>query len=330
MNPTPELQTAIRAVLQAASVCTAIRASKACEDAISKRDRSPVTIADFGSQAVIVHELLAAFSDARIVAEEDSAQMQSLRGTPLGQDMVQAVAQVLPGAGWEQISDWVSKGNFEGSATGRFWTIDPIDGTKGFLRNEQYAVALSLIEDGQPILGVLGCPNYPVNGFEDPASGRGVLFFAEKDQGAYKLPLDEDDLSQAERIQVSPINTTSEARLCESFESSHSSHGDSERISARLGIVRESLRIDSQCKYAAVANGDASIYLRMPTSDDYREKIWDHGAGLIVNLEAGGWVTDIHGAQLDFSLGRTLKNNRGILAAPRTIHAEVLKAIENR
>ena len=330
MIPTTELQIAIRAVLKACSVCTTIRASKACEDAISKKDRSPVTIADFGSQAVIVHELLDAFSEARIVAEEDSAQMQSLRGTPLGQDMVQAVAQVLPGADWEQISEWVSKGNFEGSATGRFWTIDPIDGTKGFLRNGQYAVALSLIEDGEPILGVLGCPNYPVKGFETPASDRGVLFFAEKEQGAYKLPLDEPDLNKADRIQVSPIRTTSEARLCESFESSHSSHGASGRIANALGITKESLRIDSQCKYAAVANGDASIYLRMPTSDDYREKIWDHGAGMIVNLEAGGWVTDIHGARLDFSQGRMLKNNRGIVAAPRSIHEEVLKAIENR
>lgn len=324
-----ELQTAIRAVLKAGTVCVAIRSSNACEDAISKKDRSPVTIADFGSQAVIIHELLSVFPDARIVAEEDSAQMQPLRGTSLGQDMVKAVTDVVPDANWEMISEWVAKGNFEGGAKGRFWTIDPIDGTKGFLRNEQYAVALALIEDGEPILGVLGCPNYPIESFANPEAGKGILFFAEKGMGAKKLPLDAKDLSKAEAIRVSPVQSASEARLCESVESSHSSHGDSKRIADALGMTKESLRIDSQCKYAAVAQGDASIYLRMPTSADYREKIWDHGAGYIVNLEAGGCVTDIHGSRLDFSLGRTLINNQGIVAAPRSIHAEVLATIKN-
>jgi 3'(2'), 5'-bisphosphate nucleotidase len=324
-----ELQTAIQAVTKASAVCMTIRSSSACEEAISKKDRSPVTIADFGSQAVIIHELLRVFPDARIVAEEDSAQMQALQGTPLGQDMVRAVTDVVPEANWEMISEWVSRGNFEGSATGRFWTIDPIDGTKGFLRNEQYAVALALIEDGEPILGVLGCPNYPLHSFENPDAGSGVMFFTEKGMGAKKLALDEKDFSKAGTIRVSPVQSTSEARLCESWESSHSSHADSERIADALGITRESLRIDSQCKYAAVASGDASIYLRMPTSADYREKIWDHGAGYIVNLEAGGRVTDIDGRKLDFSLGRTLINNRGIVAAPKSIHAEVLAAIKN-
>ena len=329
MTLSTELQTAIRAVIKACSVCTTIRASHACEDAISKKDRSPVTIADFGSQAVIIRELLGDFPGADIVAEEDAAQMESLRGTPLGEDMVQAVAEVMPGVDWAAISSLVSKGNFDGSATGCFWAIDPIDGTKGFLRNEQYAVALALIEDGEPVLGVLGCPNYPVESFESIEAGRGVLFFAEKGKGAYKLSLVNTNLSKAEKIGVSSISSASEARLCESFERSHSSHGESGRIANALGITRESLRIDSQCKYAAVANGDASIYLRMPTSEEYREKIWDHAAGYVVNLEAGGWVTDIHGAKLDFSQGRTLKLNQGIVAAPLSIHSDVVAAIKN-
>lgn len=330
MNYSTELLTAIEAVKKASAVCQTIRNSDACEDAISKKDRSPVTIADFGSQAVIIQELLKKFPEVKIVAEEDSAQMQSLRGTDLGCDMVNAVAEVVERADWESISEWVSKGDFEGAATGRFWTIDPIDGTKGFLRNEQYAVALALIENGEPILGVLGCPNYPVDSFDNSDAGTGMLFFAEKGKGAMKLLLTEAHISNAEKIEVSSIQTAKEAKLCESVESGHSSHGESARIIGALGIVEPSLRIDSQCKYAAVAKGDASIYLRLPTSETYREKIWDHGAGYIVNIEAGGCVTDVHGKQLDFSLGRSLLNNQGIVAAPSTIHAEVLKAVRNQ
>ena len=66
------------------------------------------------------------------------------------------------------------------------WTIDPIDGTKGFLRGEQYAVCLSLIVDAKVQLGVIGCPNLPV----DPAAperGIGCTFTAVRGHGAQQV-----------------------------------------------------------------------------------------------------------------------------------------------
>ena len=327
MDLSKELEIAISAVRKAATVCIAIRQSDACEDAISKKDRSPVTIADFGSQAVIIQELLKAFPESNIVAEEDSNQMAELKGSVLGKDMVNAVAKVVPGANWESISEWISKGNYEGGPSGRFWTIDPIDGTKGFLRNEQYAVALALIEDGEPILGILGCPNYPVESFENAGAGVGMLFYAMKGKGAMQLQLAAQDVGEASSISVGLVTSAAEANLCESVESGHSSHSESDRIKQALSITQPSLRIDSQCKYAAVAKGDASIYLRLPTSESYREKIWDHAGGIIITREAGGVVTDVHGNALDFSKGQTLADNQGIVAAPANIHAEVLAAV---
>ena len=88
------------------------------------------------------------------------------------------------------------------------------------------------------------------------------------------------------------------------------------------------IRIDSQCKYAAVARGDASIYLRMPTRKDYREKIWDHAAGMLVVEEAGGRVTDVKGHPLDFTRGRTLDANRGVVATCGPIHDEVIGVVK--
>ena len=112
--------------------------------------------------------------------------------------------------------------------------------------------------------------------------------------------------------------------FCESVEAAHSSHDRHQAIADVLGVTKPSFRIDSQCKYGAVARGQASIYLRLPTSDTYREKIWDHAAGWMVVTEAGGRVSDIHGKDLDFSIGRKLEDNRGVVATNRHLHDAVL------
>jgi len=65
------------------------------------------------------------------------------------------------------------------------WTIDPIDGTKGFLRGEQYAVCLSFLIDGNPIVGVIGCPNLPHRN----NSAKGYIFVAVKDQGSERVSI---------------------------------------------------------------------------------------------------------------------------------------------
>jgi 3'(2'), 5'-bisphosphate nucleotidase len=97
-----------------------------------------------------------------------------------------------------------------------------------------------------------------------------------------------------------------------------------------VGIVNEPHRIDSQAKYAAVARGDAALYLRHSLSKTYIEKVWDHAAGVIVTEEAGGRVTDVHGQPLDFTAGRQLERNTGIVASNRLIHDRVLAAIASR
>jgi len=66
------------------------------------------------------------------------------------------------------------------------WALDPIDGTKGFLRGEQFAVCLALIVDGQVQVGVMGCPNLPVDA-KDTDGEKGCLFIAVKGQGAFQV-----------------------------------------------------------------------------------------------------------------------------------------------
>jgi 3'(2'), 5'-bisphosphate nucleotidase len=120
-----------------------------------------------------------------------------------------------------------------------------------------------------------------------------------------------------------------ESRLAESFESAHTNQGLSARLKSQLGIAAEPVRMDSQAKYAAVASGQAEIYLRSPNerSPDYREWVWDHAAGALVVEEAGGRVTDVYGRPLDWSHGRRLAQTVGVLATNGLLHDQVLECL---
>lgn len=166
--------------------------------------------------------------------------------------------------------DAIDRGNYAGGAKGRHWALDPIDGTKGFLRGGQYAVCLALIVDGIVQVGVVGCPNLPVQ-HTQPEGERGSLFIAVRGHGAFQRTFKNE---VEEPIQFADISTTSEATFCESVEAAHSSHGDAVEIAKLLGITREPVRMDSQAKYCSISRGDADIYLRLPTSKTYVEKIW--------------------------------------------------------
>ncbi len=320
-----ERRVAVNAVAVASRLCHAVQTSLVSEETLAKKDRSPVTVADYGAQAVISLMLGASLPDDPIVGEEDTAELRTDGGAALRDRIATHVTAALPGHDEATILAAIDRCNHEGGATGRHWTVDPIDGTKGFLRGDQYAVALGLIEDGEVVLGVLGCPNLPLD-WADQDGPRGCLFVAVKGEGAFvrALPGDEE-----RPVHVADLDDTALASFCESVESGHSSHGDSARVAELLGVQAAPVRIDSQCKYSAVARGDAAIYLRLPTRKDYQEKIWDHAAGWMVVREAGGEVTDVQGKPLDFSRGRTLAANKGVVATNGRIHDRVIEAVRS-
>jgi 3'(2'), 5'-bisphosphate nucleotidase len=318
-----ERQVAVEAVIKACRLCQIVRRSLVSAETIAKKDKSPVTVADFGGQAVVSAELTAAFPDIPMVGEEDAGHLRTEAGAELKAKVVQQVNAILPELSQEQVLAAIDYGTHEGGPTGRHWALDPIDGTKGFLRGDQYAIALGLIEDGQVVLGVLGCPNLPTDA-RQPDGPTGCVFVAVKGQGAIMRTLDD---AAENRVHVTDIDDPAKASFCESVESGHSKHDDSARVAELLGVTAPPFRIDSQCKYAAIARGDSSIYLRMPTRADYEEKIWDHAAGWMVVTEAGGRVSDVAGRPLDFSIGRTLRNNQGVVATNGQLHDRVIAAV---
>ena len=313
-----EIESALAAVRSASELCSGAQGRLAAGDTLTKGDESPVTVADFASQAVVCAALTDALGPIDMVGEEDSDDLRNDGRTALREGVVALVRHQLgDDVSESSVIDLISVGSADGRSD-RYWTLDPIDGTKGFLRGEQYAIALALIERGEVLLGVLGCPNLP-----NPDGTTGALFVATPGSCVAYY----GSSTQALPIRVAAPASVAEARFCESVESGHSNQDDSARIASLLGISAEPYRIDSQCKYAAVARGDASIYLRLPTRADYREKIWDHAAGKFVVEQAGGRVTDVTGAPLDFTHGPKLEQNRGIVATDGQFHDEVIAAV---
>ncbi len=307
---------ALAAVRAACRLTTAAQGALAVGDVLTKLDDSPATIADYGAQAVVCSELIDRLGVVDVVGEEDPGDLATRDSLLLGvTDLVsEAFGRAIDP---QRVLDLVGTGAAEGTGDS-YWTLDPIDGTKGFLRGDQYAIALALIEHGVVTIGVLGCPNLP------NADGTNGAVFVAVDGGA-EVYLGSSQVPHS--VSVASGSDPALARFCESVESAHSDHSQSAEIARILGVTSHPFRIDSQCKYAAVARGDASIYLRLPTRSDYVEKIWDHAAGKFVVEQAGGRVTDVDGRPLDFTHGRRLEANRGVIATNGRLHDVVLAAV---
>jgi len=315
----PEINFAINAVHRASALVQTIQ-SEMVSSALTKDDRSPVTVADFAAQALVGQMLDDVFPKDAMIGEEDSSILQTPEEHPTLERITQFVSRFVPGSVPESICTWIDRGSADYAP--RYWTLDPIDGTKGFLRGDQYAVALALVVDGRVQVGVLGCPKLNINGQD------GVLIAAARGQGSWMTSIDRD--VNFKQLKVSSLENPVQARLLRSFESGHTNTGKIDIFAQSMGVEVDPIRMDSQAKYGVLAAGLGEIYLRMltPNRPDYKEKIWDQAAGSIVIEEAGGRVTDLHGKQLNFTQGRTLAHNRGICATNGLLHDVTLNILE--
>lgn len=321
-----ELETGQHAVMEAMRITRTIQDELTGKDTITKADKSPVTIADFAAQAVVCRILNNHFPDTPIVAEERSQALQK----PEHREILDKILYYIDND--SKVKEILDKDNLFQSIdlgggepnNGVFWTLDPVDGTKGFLRGQQFAIALALIVEGKIQLGILGCPNLSLPHHQ---STQGYLLFAVKGLGTRLV---NGETGETQKVHVSDTTDPLKMRFVESYESSHSHLDKQLQIARMLKMEQEPVRMDSQVKYGVVAAGNAEIYLRIPNpkTPDYREKIWDHAAGSLVVEEAGGIVTDISGKKLDFNTGKTLKNNRGIIASVPIVHNMIIEIVE--
>lgn len=230
-----------------------------------------VLLIDWSVQATVSWVLSDAFGsdNVSIVAEEDVQVLSKSNATGLLEAVVKTVNNCLaeaprfglkaPGSALRtnEVLEAIGRCNSTGGHTGKFWVLDPVDGTLGFVRGDQYAVALALIEDGEVVLGVLGCPNYPMRkellsyhiGDQRTMSlptintrDKGCVMYARK--GLHKSlmqPLLHGEETfvwpnSARQIQVSPIDDPELATFCEPVEKANSSHSFTAGLAYSVGL----------------------------------------------------------------------------------------------
>lgn len=325
-GPTREL---LRAVDQGAQLARWIQGR--APGAREKADRTPLTVADLAVQAVVSAALERAFPDDPLVAEEDASVLQGDGGDALADEVLHFVRPFLRGITRTRLSQLLSLG---GGAPGeRYWALDPIDGTEGFLRGGHYVVALALVEHGGPTIALLGCPTLDAGDAELALHGRdrrgdaGSVVFARRGRGTWISPVEAADFTPG---RVSGTATLRKARMLRSYAESHIDVDATRRFEEAAGIERPPILMDSQAKHAAIAMGRAELFVRIPASPGYRERVWDHAAGALAIEEAGGRVTDLAGRPLDFGAGRRLERNDGVVASNGLLHPSIISALAAR
>ncbi|KAK7431080.1 hypothetical protein QQZ08_002361 [Neonectria magnoliae] len=311
---------------------------------ITKADASPVTVADFAAQALLIAALAAAFPSDAFLGEEAS---EALRNDAALRDRVwelvsstsladpETGAALASPASVDEMLDLIDLGGRgQGGPTGRFWVMDPIDGTATFLRGEQYAVSLALIEDGREVLGVLGCPNLRLQDGHVKESnvdtdGLGILLSAVKGQGSSIRTMTAHGLEPARPLPaLTATPDLAEMHIIDCLTSKSSRHDLIRRLADSFGAPFPSTEVwSSHIRYAALIVGGGDLHVRIPATPETKMYVWDHAGAQLIFTEVGGTVTDLDGRAIDFAAGRDLSRNRGLIAARDGIHELVLKRL---
>lgn len=213
-----------------------------------KGDGSPVTLADTAAEAVILPVLAELTPEIPVISEENAASHKL-------------------------------------AAAERFWLVDPLDGTKEFIRSEKdgaFTVNIALIENGQPTLGVVFAP----------ALNR--MFTGCQGQGAHE---------DGSAIRIRPVP---EAGVVAVASKSHRDETTNAWLDAHG--IQQTVSIGSSLKFCLLAAGEADVYPRFaPTME------WDTAAGHAVLAAAGGHVTTTD-AQTPFTYGKPDYFNEGFIA----------------
>ena len=346
MTPAPYSHERLIAELavQRAAILTKKVLSSVNRGESAKKDATPVTIADFAAQALLISAIRSAFPSDRFVGEENADGLRdnaSLRervwalvtSTHLDDDSEALLAAPKSVEEMLEVIDLGGRGT--GGSEGRVWMLDPIDGTAAFLRGEQYAVSLALIENGREMVGVLGCPNLNLkNGRVQETvvddGGHGLMLSAVRGQGATIRPIGTKSLRPATRIEnlgQGPIDLKN-LHFVDSSQSNTWWHEMVREVATNFGASYPGTDVySSHMRYVALIVGGADVQLRIPRGPMPSVYVWDHAGIQLIFTEAGGKITDLNGKDIDFGAGRQLANNWGIIAAKDGVHRRILDAV---
>lgn len=332
-----ELRVAMLAVHHASVLTKRVTESRHT-GAFAKSDRSPVTIADFGAQALLISSVHTAFPEDGFIGEESAVE---LRRDEVLREGVWGFVKGGEGGGVRDVEEMMrcvdlgaqggNKAGGKGSGK-RCWMLDPVDGTRAFMRGEQYAVSLALIIEGKQKIGVLGCPNLSLEEGcvrEDlvDTDGLGWIIYAVEGQGAWRRKMSMGALG--EPIKMERIGSSLQDRPLRWIESQTKNRDIAKQSAVAKAMGAEWPGTDiwsMQMKYMAVAVGGNDALVRI-SPEGYRGYVWDHAGGQLICAEVGIKITDAWGNDFDFSKGRRLEDNWGVIAAVPELHSRVLEEV---
>lgn len=269
----------------------------------TKQDKTPVTAADHAIQHLVRRLLNEMLPTHALIAEEDDKVLLSNRS------LRHPVQSLLP----FPLVDIPSPRDPE-----RFWTLDPIDGTVGFLTGGNYAMGLALLS------GSCRTDTPAVAGLTLPVEG--VALIADTSaKSLIEFPLGKE-------FETSQALKNEEAQDCTAWLLSGVRHLDLQGRGPPAQLCCGSL-----VKYAAVATGDVGAFVQVLTNSSAH--VWDHAAGIAVVRAAGGCVTDEQGGGIWLGVGkgrrrlRVGEHARAIVATGKGIPheqfcQEVVRALE--
>ncbi|KAH0544748.1 hypothetical protein FGG08_001115 [Glutinoglossum americanum] len=311
---------------------------------VEKSDESEVTIADLAAQALLISAIHHNFPSDVFIAEESA---DLLRQDPRLRKRVWELVSsthlehsegeglLYTPSSQEEMLDTTDLGSYHpGGVEGRIWMLDPIDGTLTFLRGQQFAVCLSLVEDGQEEVGVLGCPNLILEAGKASENqvdkeGYGLMLSAVRGHGASVTQLSSGSLSPPRRIERKTVTELQDLSFVDDTISTLTNSEHHRLLAEKLGAPWPGTDLFSQqMKYVALAIGGCDVMVRLPRESWHRAAVWDHAGGHLIFTESGGKVTDENGLEFDFGAGRRLYRNFGAVAAPVGVHDRVLELVK--
>lgn len=251
---------------------------------IEKKDHSPVTLADYAAQIFINHNLMNRFPSDQLIAEEHIEDLSDRQ-----EELIKKCFQDLN----ISIKKFESTINYRGIPSERQWTIDPVDGTKGFIENLSYSIGIGFMINSEPIVCAIGAPNYDERG--------SAVFRAELGEGSQVSFTGNEFKSITSSFQAD----LKKARVCISL---HNVSTATLSFLDKMEIKKSNrLAMDGMGKFCKVAEGKYDFYIHLKRNMMYS---WDFCPGDLLVREAKGNSTDIRGNRLKF------KEKNCIITAP--------------
>ena len=298
-----ELKTAITLVRNAVQITEWFR--KKGFNSYMKDNLSPVTLADFASQAYIISELKSRFSNDEIIAEEENIEYIDIKTEKI-------IRECLNDLNLGDSNEVKENIKYRGKTSTRQWTVDPIDGTKGYQKGLSYAIGIGFMINSIPKICAIAVPNYN----KSPIA----IFSAEEGHGTH-VSYEKKDLLP---VKVSQTENFYNIRLC------HSLHHDKPwilKFARKLGI-KNYIQMDSMAKFCMIADGTADLYIK--PLDKKFSFTWDFMPGALIIKEAGGKITDLVNTELKFMNDTCVWTAPGIVASNGILHEKIINQIKKK